>query len=66
MNMSYPLLSWQTFDVQFTAAKFDGDGSVQKNPVVTVRHNGVVIYENLEPPVNDYTGFRDRGTGHSG
>ncbi|OAI45018.1 hypothetical protein AYO44_13220 [Planctomycetaceae bacterium SCGC AG-212-F19] len=50
VNVSFPPLSWQTFDVQFQAARFADDGTVQKNPVVTVRHNGVVIHENAELP----------------
>jgi len=56
VNVSYPPLSWQTFDVRFTAAKFNEDGSVAKNPVVTVRHNGVVIHENFELPAKGTDG----------
>src|SRR5262249_10068936 len=56
VNVSYPPLSWQTFDVQFTAAKFDADGAVAKNPIVTVRHNGVVIHENFELPIKGTDG----------
>jgi hypothetical protein len=56
VNVSYPPLSWQTFDVQFTAAKFDTDGAVTKNPVVTVRHNGVIIHENAELPAKGTDG----------
>jgi hypothetical protein len=48
-NMCLPPLTWQTYDVDFTAAKYV-DGKVTENPRITVRHNGVVIHENLELP----------------
>jgi hypothetical protein len=56
VNVSYPPLSWQTFDVVFTAAKFKEDGTVSQNPVVTVRHNGVVIHEKFELPAKGTSG----------
>ena len=49
LNMCYPPLTWQTYDVEFKAAEY-ADGKVVKNPSITVKHNGVVIHEDLELP----------------
>ena len=40
INMCYPPLRWQTYDIDFTAAKFDPQGKKIKNAIVTVRYIG--------------------------
>ncbi|MEQ1903017.1 MAG: DUF1080 domain-containing protein [Pirellulaceae bacterium] len=49
LNMCLPPMSWQTYDITFTAAKYDGE-KIVSNPRVTVYHNGVKIHDNVELP----------------
>ena len=48
LNMCLPPLAWQTYDVQFKAAQFGADGKKQADGLITVRHNGVVIHEQVK------------------
>lgn len=48
LNMCLPPLAWQTYDVEFTAAKFDENGKRTAWPRITVKLNGVLVHENLE------------------
>lgn len=52
LNMCLPPLAWQTYDVDFTAAKFDAEGNRTAWPRITVRLNGVLVHEDLELPKN--------------
>lgn len=48
LNMCLPPLAWQTYDVDFTAAKFDAEGKRTAWPRITVKLNGVTVHEDLE------------------
>jgi len=49
-NMSLPPLTWQTYDIIFTAPRWASDESKLQNARVTVWHNGVIIHKDVELP----------------
>ncbi len=55
LNMCYPPMAWQTYDVEFTAAEYR-DGKLAGPPRVTVYHNGTKIHDNVALPGDQTTG----------
>ncbi|MEL7336837.1 MAG: DUF1080 domain-containing protein, partial [Planctomycetota bacterium] len=47
LNMCLPPLVWQTYDVDFTAARYDENGQKQSDARMTVRLNGVTIHNDV-------------------
>jgi len=50
VNACYPPLTWQTYDIKFTAARLNDDGSVKANARITAYLNGVLIHDDVEIP----------------
>jgi hypothetical protein len=63
VNMCLPPLAWQTYDVDYTAARYDDAGKAISPAKITVKHNGVVIHDNVELPSDRNTTAAPVGAG---
>lgn len=48
LNMCLPPLAWQTFDIEFRAARYDEAGQKLAAARITVWHNGIQIHDDYE------------------
>ena len=60
--MAFPPLSWQTYDVQFTAPRWAADGSKVRNAHITSWVNGVKVQDNVDLPNKTGAGKQEEPT----
>jgi hypothetical protein len=60
VNACFSPLTWQTYDIDFTAAKFDADGKKTAAAKITAKLNGITVQENQQVPAT--TGSAPVGT----
>lgn len=50
LNICYPPNRWQTYDIEFRAARYDDAGKKVEEARTTVRQNGVLIHDSVSIP----------------
>ena len=63
VNMCLPPLRWQTYDIDFTAAKYDAAGKKTAEARMTVTHNGILVQDNVALPQGTPGGIQGEGSG---
>ena len=67
INMSFPPLAWQTYDIDFRMATYNAHGTKVAPATMTVRHNGVLIHDQYVlppvPPGRDPSSTREQERG---
>jgi hypothetical protein len=48
VNACLPPGAWQTYDIEYTAAKYDNSGKKTENARTTIKHNGILIHDNID------------------
>ena len=48
VNASRPPGEWQSYDILFLAPRFDSSGRLERPATMTVRHNGVLVQDNVQ------------------
>ena len=64
INMCRPPNEWQSYDIEFTAPKFDDKGKQIANARITVNHNGKLIHNDEEIPLVPTNSYKDRIGAH--
>lgn len=50
VNATLPPEHWQTYDIDFRAARLNADGTQKEPARISVKHNGILIQENISLP----------------